>query len=612
MTHGTLTFGLLGPFEVLRDGESLALGGRRQRAILAMLACEPGHAVSVERLVDGVWGDPAPPGVVTSVQSYIFHLRQVLEPDRLARDAGQRAGHRAGRLPAGRRSAGRGRGPVRGRSWPSGTPPRSGGSRELRPPRTGRRWTCGAATSSRTSATTTSSHRSRPGSTSCALSALEARIRADLDLGHHTAVVAELRTLVARHPLQEGLHAELMLALYRTGRQSDALAAYRHLHEVLDTELGIEPSPPLQELHTRILQQDPTLAWTPLVAATVSAAPPAPPVLPPSPVLHAHRARVSALTVVAVAVAGLAGGATLPLAEAPVAAAAVPANAVSELDENGARAWPRSRSAPTRPPWSAGAGAIWVLSAGDSTVYRVNPRAHAVVADDRGRTRPARAGRHRRRPLGHQLRRPDRDPDQHRDQRTRCHIEVGTRPDAIAAGPAGLWVANSGDNTIQRIDTDTGDPGEAIDVDDGPDGLAVDEDSVWVAHGRSGTVLQIDAETGEPDVGIDPGRQRAARHRPRGRRRLGGDELSQSVTRIDVDTRRTAPGRRRRRPDRPRRPRRRRLGGGEVLRRSPADRPRLQRRRAVRPRCPRHGGRGRRRSPLGGLGSVRLHEPSRR
>jgi len=82
MAHGVLEFGLLGAFEVSRDGQSLALGGRRQRAILAMLVCEAGHPVSVERLIDGVWGDPAPSGVVTSVQSYVFHLRQVLEPDR--------------------------------------------------------------------------------------------------------------------------------------------------------------------------------------------------------------------------------------------------------------------------------------------------------------------------------------------------------------------------------------------------------------------------------------------------------------------------------------------------------------------------------------------------
>ena len=82
MAHGALKFGLLGPFQASLDGETLALGGRRQRAILARLVCEAGHAMSVERLVDGVWGDPAPPGVVTSVQSYVFHLRQVLEPNR--------------------------------------------------------------------------------------------------------------------------------------------------------------------------------------------------------------------------------------------------------------------------------------------------------------------------------------------------------------------------------------------------------------------------------------------------------------------------------------------------------------------------------------------------
>src|SRR5882672_7390342 len=81
--HAPLEFGLLGPFEVTRAGESLALGGRLQRAILAKLVCEAGHAVSVERLVDGVWGDPAPPGVVASVLSYVLHLRQVLEPDLL-------------------------------------------------------------------------------------------------------------------------------------------------------------------------------------------------------------------------------------------------------------------------------------------------------------------------------------------------------------------------------------------------------------------------------------------------------------------------------------------------------------------------------------------------
>jgi len=535
MTHGSLTFGLLGPFEVRRDGQSLALAGRRQRAILAMLACEPGHAVSVERLVDGVWGDPAPPGVVTSVQSYVFHLRQVLEPDR-----------------------------------PRGTPGTvlvtvPGGYRLDVDPET----VDVARFEDVVAAADAAAERREPGAAAAGYraalalwrgdvledlgdhdfvapvrvrlderraAALEARIRTELDLGHHTAVVAELGTLVIQHPLREGLHAELMLALYRTGRQSDALAAYRYLHEVLDTELGIEPSPPLQELHTRILQQDPTLAWDPPVTSEPHhAVQPA-----PGPEPDRGRSRVRALAVVTAVVLGLAGGATLPVAEAPVAAAAVPANALSELDESGRVV--ASVLVGTNPTAVvAGGGAIWVLNAGDSTVQRINPSTHtveqtievgqdprgmAITGDDLWVTNSA----------DRTVTRINID-----NNEPVADIDVGTRPDAIAAGPAGLWVANSGDNTIQRIDTESGQPGRPVYVDDGPDGLAVDETSVWVANGRSGTVMQIDAETRSPtsaSIRVGSG--------PRGIVRTGdevwvADELSATVTRIDVDTRRPHP-----------------------------------------------------------------------
>ncbi len=115
-------------------------------------------------------------------------------------------------------------------------------------------------------------------------------------------------------------------------------------------------------------------------------------------------------------------------------------------------------------------------------------------------------------------------------------IDVGSGPDAIAAGPAGLWVANSGDNTIQRIDTTSGTAGAPVDVGDGPDGLAVDDTSVWVANGRAGSVMRIDGRTGEQmssPIRVGSG--------PRGIVRVGddvwvADELSQSVTRIDVAT----------------------------------------------------------------------------
>jgi DNA-binding SARP family transcriptional activator len=89
------------------------------------------------------------------------------------------------------------------------------------------------------------------------LAALEARIDADLALGRHDALTAELDQLAAGHPLRERLHGQLMLALYRCGRQADALAAYRRARELLASELGIDPGEPLRRLHDRILAQDP-------------------------------------------------------------------------------------------------------------------------------------------------------------------------------------------------------------------------------------------------------------------------------------------------------------------------------------------------------------------
>lgn len=85
------------------------------------------------------------------------------------------------------------------------------------------------------------------------LTVLEARIEADLDLGHHDGLIAELQTLVHDHPLRERLWSQLMLALYRTGRSADALAAYRQVHTILRDELGISPSPRLRRLHQHIL-----------------------------------------------------------------------------------------------------------------------------------------------------------------------------------------------------------------------------------------------------------------------------------------------------------------------------------------------------------------------
>ena len=93
------------------------------------------------------------------------------------------------------------------------------------------------------------------------LAAVEARIEADLALGRHDALTAELEQLVGDHPLRERLHGQLMLALYRCGRQADALAAYRRVRDLLAGELGIDPGEPLRRLHASVLAQDPALDW---------------------------------------------------------------------------------------------------------------------------------------------------------------------------------------------------------------------------------------------------------------------------------------------------------------------------------------------------------------
>ena len=118
------------------------------------------------------------------------------------------------------------------------------------------RWRCGGASPSPTCRHSCCADREVPSLEDQRLQALVARIDADLHLGRHGEVAAELRQLVAAHPLQEQFHAQLMLSLYRSGRQADALAAYQDVRRVVAEELGIDPSPELRVLHQRILAAD--------------------------------------------------------------------------------------------------------------------------------------------------------------------------------------------------------------------------------------------------------------------------------------------------------------------------------------------------------------------
>ena len=537
----SLAFGVLGPFEATYDGHHLPLGGRQQRAVLALLVCEASQAVSVDHLIDGVWGDPAPAGAVSSVQTHIFHLRQVLEPDRARGAPGTvlvtvPGGYRLDVDPSCVDMTRFERLTTEGdAALARGDPAAALAGYDAALALWRGDVLAGLADHPFVAHVRARLEEARA-------SALVSRLQAQLDVGHDLAVVAEARALVRDHPLREDLHAQLMLALYRSGRQSDALAAYHQLRSVLDEELGIEPSPRLQELQRRVLTQDPSLDWQP-PSVPPPAVPPAvpPPGLPPVAEARPRKsARIGALATAMVLVGTMLGGADIPAS--PAAAATLSPNTVSEL--NASEHVVASLPVGTNPVAMASShGHLWVVNAGDSSVWKIDPSSHTVGQKiDVGKD-----------PRGVVATGDDlwvtsfTDGTVTRinmvDDRQVETVQVGNNPDAIAAGPVGLWVANSGDNTIQRIDTDAvpAVADRAVPVGDGPDGLAVDDRSVWVANGRGASVMRIDARKRSPMT--DPIQVGTG---PRGIVLAGGDvwvadELSQDVYRIDADTYQTRP-----------------------------------------------------------------------
>jgi YVTN family beta-propeller protein len=249
VTSGTLRtqIRLLGLVEVSLDGRPVALGGSKQRALLALLALNVNAPVATDQLIEGLWGESAPPSAPKMVQLYVSQLRRLLDGGdaviitrgrgyelRLPADAVDAVGFerlvaeasgaddRASALAAEALALWRGR-PLDDIA----DQPFAGA--EIR--RLDEQW----------------------------LRARELAIDGALAAGGHRKVLSELDELVAAHPLREGIHAQRMLALYRSGRQADALEAYRHARGVLVREAGVEPGPELRRLHAAILDQDPSL-----------------------------------------------------------------------------------------------------------------------------------------------------------------------------------------------------------------------------------------------------------------------------------------------------------------------------------------------------------------
>ena len=231
----------------------MALGGPRQRALLAILLLRANQVVSTDGLVDALWGAQPPPTAANTVQYYVSQLRKLLgsRPHR----------HTAARLPHPRRAR------MRSTSSPS-----SGCSRTATPTRCSEALALWRGPALADVAYETFAQAEIARLEELRVVAIEKRVDADLDAGRHHELVGELEKLVVEHPLRERLRAQLMLALYRSGRQAEALAAYRVARSALVEELGVEPGQALQELERAMLRQDPSLEYDAAVGAGVATA----------------------------------------------------------------------------------------------------------------------------------------------------------------------------------------------------------------------------------------------------------------------------------------------------------------------------------------------------
>ncbi|TMK69311.1 MAG: DUF3040 domain-containing protein, partial [Actinobacteria bacterium] len=360
------------------------------------------------------------------------------------------------------------------------------------------------------------------------LAVLEDRIDADLALGDHAQLVGELEALCREHPNRERLQRQLVLALYRSGRQADALERYRRVRQAMVDELGLEPGRELQELERAILAQDPALEA---------------PARPTRSERLAARARVGrgailivggglallAVVVAAVAISSDGGGGI-----------AVSPNSVAVIDPGTDKLTADSPVGVKPTDLSVGDGAVWVANSGDASVSQIDTQTHRVTAtiapgsavDGMAAgvgavwTSDVRRGRLAR--IDPALRRVDHSIrvgggpllgsaggpvaigagsvwastgrgavariDPRRDH-VEARITVGSDPSGIAVGAGGVWVADDDDNTVTRIDPATDGVLTTIPVGPGASGIAVGEGAVWVVEPFDNAVARIDPKT---------------------------------------------------------------------------------------------------------------------
>jgi DNA-binding SARP family transcriptional activator len=244
-------FRVLGPVEAVVDGEPVALAAAKPRALLAILLLNRNRVVSVTELVDDLWSEEPPDTAVKALQVYVSQLRKAIGADRvLTKPPGYSLRIDDGELDL----------DVFERLASEGRERLAAGDAEAAAGLLGQAldlWRGPALAEFRAEPFARDAGARLEESQ---LAAVEDRIDAELALGRHDRLIPELEQLVRRHPFRERLGAQLMLALYRAGRQADALDVYRRTRETLVEELGIDPGTALQELEQAILRQDRDLA----------------------------------------------------------------------------------------------------------------------------------------------------------------------------------------------------------------------------------------------------------------------------------------------------------------------------------------------------------------
>jgi len=380
-------FRLLGPLEVRGDhGEALQLGGQKRRALLALLLLHANEVVSSDRLIEELWGEEPPQAAATALHGHISRLRKLLGGNGellVTRAPGYLLQVEPGQLDLNRFETLRDEARTARSQGDLG-----GASINLREALSLWRGPALADLAYERFAEVEA-----PRLEELRLATLEERVDVDLALGRHADLVPELERLVREQPLREGFRAQLMLALYRSGRQAEALQAYQDARRVLLEELGIDPSPRLRELEQAILRQDESLG-PPAPAAPEAAA-------EPSRLRRKHRLVIPALVVCAVG-ASAAIGLLLGLGGDKAAAAYRPGTVLLDVKGKKEKAFfpPSELAQPTAPVYTN--GHVWLLNLSPTSFVEFDPatgrkmtqfKAPDGVGDGRA-ARPFAVGRH--------------------------------------------------------------------------------------------------------------------------------------------------------------------------------------------------------------------------